>query len=211
MTSDSRVRDRTMALAGVCQAARIVDLAAKTGRWPEPFVEASIHSLFCFEPDSIQAVFGTLQGVRLGLEQLARCLELSHDHDAAHTLKYTLAILQLERCFAKRADLQSVVHSRLKHAAYNAENFAPETSSLCAHIASIYQDTLSSLPYRIRVTGSTQHLNNETVSDLVRTLLMAGVRSAFLWRQMGGSRFKLVCSRTVTRKIASQIANELGI
>ena len=68
MTSRPILEQRTLALAGVAQAARIVDLAAKTGSWPEPFVEASIHSLFCFEPDSVETVFGTLQGIRLGLE-----------------------------------------------------------------------------------------------------------------------------------------------
>ena len=46
MTERSLLEQRTVALAGVAQAARIVDLAAKTGSWPLPFVEASIHSLF---------------------------------------------------------------------------------------------------------------------------------------------------------------------
>jgi high frequency lysogenization protein len=50
MSRRSPVEQRTLALAGVAQAARIVDLAAKTGSWPTPFVEGSIHSLFCFDP-----------------------------------------------------------------------------------------------------------------------------------------------------------------
>ena len=101
--------------------ARIVDLAAKTGSWPTPFVEASIHSLFCFEPDEVEEVFGTIQGVRLGLEQLSTCLRVSQDPSAADTLRYMLAILQLEKRFARRDDLLQIVHSRLKHTAYKAE------------------------------------------------------------------------------------------
>ena len=76
MTERTVIEQRTLALAGVAQAARIVDLAAKTGSWPTPFVEASIHSLFCFEPEAVDAVFGTPQGIRLGLEQLSACFEL---------------------------------------------------------------------------------------------------------------------------------------
>jgi len=210
MTERTQKEQQTLALAGVAQAARIVDLAAKTGSWPTPFVEASVHSLFCFDPDEVEAVFGTIQGVRLGLEQLSTCLRLSQDPAAADTLRYMLAILQLEKRFARRDDLLSIVHSRLKHTAYKAENFSSDINSLSSNISSIYQDTLSGLPYRIKVTGSAQHLNNPRVADLVRTVLLCGVRAAFLWRQLGGSRLKLMLSRGSIASTAARLAMEVG-
>jgi len=210
MTDRTLIEQRTLALAGVAQAARIVDLAAKTGSWPTPFVEASIHSLFCFEPDAVDAVFGTPQGIRLGLEQLSACLSLSQDESAAQTLRYTLAMLQLEKRFAKRDDLQSIVHARLKHAAYGADNFSSSINTLTSGIAAIYQDTLSTLPYRIKITGSAQHLNSPEVADLVRSLLLCGVRAAFLWRQLGGSRFKLMLSRGDIRDTAARLARDVS-
>lgn len=210
MTDRTLIEQRTLALAGVAQAARIVDLAAKTGSWPTPFVEASIHSLFCFEPDAVDAVFGTPQGIRLGLEQLSACLSLSQDESAAQTLRYTLAMLQLEKRFAKRDDLQSIVHARLKHAAYGADNFSSSINTLTSGIAAIYQDTLSTLPYRIKITGSAQHLNSPQVADLVRSLLLCGVRAAFLWRQLGGSRLKLMLSRGDIRDTAARLARDVG-
>ena len=210
MTDRSLREQQTLALAGVAQAALIVDLAAKTGSWPTPFVEASIHSLFCFEPDEVEEVFGTIQGVRLGLEQLSTCLRVSQDPSAADTLRYMLAILQLEKRFARRDDLLQIVHSRLKHTAYKAENFSSNINDLSSNISSTYQDTLSNLPYRIKVTGSAQHLNNPRVADLVRSLLLCGVRAAFLWRQLGGSRFKLMMSRGAIRATAARLAMEVG-
>lgn len=210
MSDDSLLEQRTVALAGVAQAARIVDLAAKTGSWPLPFVEASIHSLFSFDPDGVETVFGTPQGIRLGLEQLAACLGLSQDEATADTLRYTLAILQLERRFSARDDLQAIVHSRLKHTAYKAENFSNDINSLSANVSAIYQDTLSTLPYRIKVTGSAQHLNTPQVADLVRSLLLCGVRAAFLWRQLGGSRLKLMLSRGEIRDTAARLARDVS-
>jgi high frequency lysogenization protein len=210
MTERTEKEQQTLALAGVAQAARIVDLAAKTGSWPTPFVEASVHSLFCFDPNEVEEVFGTIQGVRLGLEQLSTCLRLSQDPAAADTLRYMLAILQLEKRFARRDDLLSIVHSRLKHTAYKAENFSSDIISLSSNISSIYQDTLSGLPYRIKVTGSAQHLNNPRVADIVRTALLCGVRAAFLWRQLGGSRFKLMLSRGSIASTAGRLAMEVG-
>ena len=210
MTDRPLLAERTLALAGVAQAARMVDLAAKTGTWPSAFVEASVHSLFSFEPDAVDAVFGTRQGIQLGLEQLAACLRVSQDPAAADTLRYMLAILQLEKRFNRRDDLQAIVHSRLKHAAYKAENFTQNINSLSANISAIYQDTLSTLPFRIKVTGSAQHLNNPQVADVVRTLLLCGVRAAFLWRQLGGTRLKLMLSRGAVRDTAARLARELG-
>jgi len=210
VTDRALLAERTLALAGVAQAARMVDLAAKTGTWPSAFVEASVHSLFSFEPDAVDAVFGTRQGILLGLEQLSACLRVSQDPAAADTLRYMLAILQLEKRFNKRDDLQAIVHSRLKHAAYKAENFTQNINSLSANISAIYQDTLSTLPFRIKVTGSAQHLNNPQVADVVRTLLLCGVRAAFLWRQLGGTRLKLMLSRGAVRDTAARLARELG-
>ncbi len=210
MTERAVIEQRTLALAGVAQAARIVDLAAKTGSWPTPFAETSIHSLFCFEPEAVDAVFGTPQGIRLGLEQLSASLSLSPDESAAQTLRYTLAMLQLEKRFAKRDDLLSIVHTRLKHAAYSADNFSNNINTISSNVAAIYQDTLSTLPYRIKVTGSAQHLNNPRVADLVRALLLCGVRAAFLWRQLGGSRLKLMLSRGEIRDTAARLARDVS-
>ena len=94
--------------------------------------------------------------------------------------------------------------------AYKAENFSSDIKVLSSNISAIYQDTLSTLSYRIKVTGSAQHLNTPQVADLVRALLMCGVRAAFLWRQLGGSRFRLIWNRGAIRETASRLATELG-
>ena len=45
------------------------------------------------------------------------------------------------------------------------------------------------------VNGKPQYLKNERTVDWVRTLLMAGLRSATLWNQLGGGRFELMFGR----------------
>ena len=119
-------------------------------------------------------------------------------------------MLQLEKRFAKRNDLLSIVHTRLKHAAYGADNFYNDIKTVSSNVAAIYQDTLSTLPYRIKVTGSAQHLNNPYVADLVRALLLCGVRAAFLWRQLGGSRLKLMLRRGEIRDTAARLARDVS-
>ena len=211
MTTRTAQQQQVIALAGVAQAARMVDQVARTGTWPEPFLEASIHSLFAFEAPDAESVYGNLQGVKLGLQNLAACLSSAPDEVAAGTLRYFMAILKLERAFAARPEMQQAVHSRLQHTHYKATHFSSNANELCANIAGIYEDTLSTLRFRVKVTGSAQHLANQRNTEVVRTLLMAGVRAAHLWRQLGGRRWRLVLNRGATRNEAMALSRELGI
>jgi len=71
-----------------------------------------------------------------------------------------------------------------------------EREDLQAHgISGLYSDTISKLSPRIVVNGKPQYLKNERTVDWVRTLLMAGLRSATLWNQLGGGRFELMFGR----------------
>lgn len=211
MTERSVEMQQVIALAGVAQAARIVDQVACTGTWPEPFLDASIHSLFAFDAPDVESVFGNLQGVKLGLQNLAACLAPQSDEATAGTMRYFMAILRLERQFAARGDLQEIIHSRLQHTHYKAQHFSKETNELCANVAGIYEDTLSTLKFRVKVSGSAQHLANQRNAEVIRTLLLAGVRAAHLWRQLGGRRWRLLLARSATRSQALALSRELGI
>ena len=209
MTPRSSIEQQTIALAGVAQAARIVDQISRTGTYPLEFLEASIHSLFSFDAPDVDAVFGNIQGVRLGLQNLADALGSGNDDNSATLLRYLFAILHLERKFSTRPDLQQVVQRRLEHAHYKASHFASHVNETCHSVAAIYGDTLSTLSFRVKITGSAQHLRNEANAEIIRAALMAGVRSAFLWRQLGGRRWKLALQRGHLKETASQLAREL--
>lgn len=211
MNERTVLENQVIALAGVAQAARMVDQVARTGTWPEPFLEASIHSLFTFDPPDTAAVFGNLQGVKLGLQNLAACLSTSPDETTQATLRYLMALLKLEREFAANATLQQKVRSRLEHTHYKATHFSSHSLNLCANVAGIYEDTFSKLKFRVKITGSAQHLANKRNTEVVRTLLLAGVRAAHLWRQLGGRRWRLLVARGQARDVAAALSRELGI
>jgi high frequency lysogenization protein len=48
---------------------------------------------------------------------------------------------------------------------------------------------------RIQVSGSPQILQRDENAEKVRALLLAGIRSAVLWRQSGGRRWQLIFNR----------------
>ena len=66
---------------------------------------------------------------------------------------------------------------------------------LAERIAKVYTETISKLSPRIVVHGKPQYLQADRTVYWIRTLLFAGLRSAFLWRQLGGNRWRLMFGR----------------
>lgn len=203
----SRFEDQVIALAGVAQSARLVDRIAANGQGPEAFMQASIQSLFRFDASDTAEVFQGLSGVRLGLQTLDSAMGKSPAPELSNTLRYVFGILHLERKFQADAKMQALVRSRLEHAVFKAEHFSDNPNSLVHNLAGIYQDTLSQLSFRIKVTGNSEYLGQEHYADQIRALLLAGIRAAFLWRQLGGTRWRLVLQRGKIAASAKHLSN----
>lgn len=208
MNQLDQLQQQTIALAGVAQAARLVDQVSKTGAYPIEFLEPSIHSLFEFDADDVTTIYGGLSGVKLGLNNLAAMLGSRQDQEHRDVTRYVFSLLYLERKFSGSNEMMSVVHSRLEHASFRAEHFAGHVNDVCHSVSGIYQDTLSKLKFRIKVTGSAQHLQDDKNADIIRALLLSGIRSAFLWRQLGGRRWKLVFQRRKLLHTAQQLSRD---
>ena len=126
-------------------------------------------------------------------------------------VRYVFSLLYLERRFAANPEMMAVVHSRLEHTSFRAEHFASHVNDLCHSVSGIYQDTLSQLRFRIKVNGSAQHLQNPQNADIIRTARSAGIRAGFLWRQLGGRRWKLVVQRKRVLETSQNLSRGLGL
>jgi high frequency lysogenization protein len=206
----NRIEEQALALAGVVQAARLVDQISRTGSYPEEFLKPTINSLFEFDANSTADVYGGISGVKLGLHNLASLLANQDEPESREMVRYVFSILYLERKFTGNPEMVDVVHSRLQHTQFKSEYFANHIQEVCHSISGIYQDTISSFKFRIKVTGSVQQLQNADNADLIRALLLAGIRSAWLWRQLGGRRWKLIWQRRKVQATAQRLSRELG-
>ena len=209
--SFSRIEQQAIALGGVAQAARLVDQISKTGSYPVEFLEPSIQSLFAFDVDSIEQVYGGIPGVKLGLQNLSSVLASRQADESRDLVRYIFSILHLERKFAASQEMMSVIHTRLEHTRFRAEHFSDNIQDACHSISGIYQDTLSKLKFRVKVTGSQDHLQNSQNADIIRALLLAGLRSAFLWRQLGGRRWMLLVQRKQLLHAAQSLSRNLDV
>jgi len=82
----------------------------------------------------------------------------------------------------------------------------PLDPAILAQLADVYRTTLSTLPFRIQVVGRPEVLQQPDKVEWVRALLLGGLRSAFLWRQIGGRPWRLLFQRRRMFRIAAELA-----
>jgi high frequency lysogenization protein len=102
-------------------------------------------------------------------------------------LRYTLQLIELARTLAGVPQIVEKLGGLV-------DGVDPEQPDE-AQLSRIYQQTISTLGKRIQVTGNPQVLQLEPVADCVRAMLLAGVRLAWLWHQLGGRRWHLILRR----------------
>ena len=191
----SNWRDQALALAGVFQAAILVERLAKTGTAPAEQLETGVYSLFQQNPETTEDVFGGVEKVLPGLRAARQLLATRTHPEYTDCLRYVLSILYLQRQLAKKPDLLSIIGNRLEKAQLQTDHFGIGHENVSANLASIYSDTLSTFRFRIQVLGDFNFLQQQRIANQIRTMLFAGVRSAMLWRQLGGRRLHLLFQR----------------
>jgi high frequency lysogenization protein len=203
--------DRILALAGLFQAARLAQQLAREGRAETSTLAASVQSLLIIDAPTTESIYGGAQGVRPGLELLRNKLAGGNtDTNDVEIARYVIGMIHLESQMRRRPEMQDAVRRGIEatreqmkffEAAENGETLHPR---LVEKLAELYTQTISTLTPRIMVNGEHGHLSNPLIAAKVRAALFAGIRSAFLWHQLGGSRWQLLFSR---KKIAGEAAN----
>jgi high frequency lysogenization protein len=148
-------------------------------------VATSIYSLFQVDADSVEAVYGDPAGLAGGLQQLYAQLEGNAGRDAELT-RHLVALIHLERRLSANPEMLSQIRQGLSSATERLEHFPMLHPNILAQLAHLYSATISRLQPRIIVRGEALHLQNPDNQNKIRTLLLAGIRSAILWRQLGG-------------------------
>jgi high frequency lysogenization protein len=184
-------QDRVTALAGVYQAVACVTRIARTGSADVAAMEPCIYSLFQVDAPTVAAVYGPPGAMANGARQIIAQLTGKPERNLELT-RYVVTLLKLERNLARRPDLLERIGQGIETAIQKREHFGLLHPNLLAHFAEIYSDSISQMQPRILVRGEPLHLQNPDNQSRIRALLLAGIRSARLWRQVGGSRLRLL-------------------
>lgn len=204
-------QDITIALAGICQSAHLVQQLAHQGYCQPEGLTVSLRSVLDLNPRSTLAVFGdNPANLRLGLETLMAVLNSSSRQGAgAELTRYTLSMMVLERKLSANKAAMSTLAQRISQLDRQLAHYELESDTLLNAMAGIYVDVISPLGPRIQVTGSPTVLQNSQLQSKVRATLLAGIRAAVLWQQVGGGRLQLMFSRQRLLREAKSLLSRL--
>lgn len=187
--------ERTLALAALFQAVQLVQHVARRGHAAESGIETCIDSLFQIDAPSTEAIYNGSRGLITGLRTLGARLGSGGNAEELEITRYAIALLHLERKLARYPTMQDTLRIGIERIR-NQTNYFPSTHpNILAALGELYQATISTLQPRIMVQGEPTYLADKARADTIRALLLAGIRAAVLWRQLGGSRWQLFLSR----------------
>jgi high frequency lysogenization protein len=190
-----RTHEHTMALAGLFQAVGLVQQVAREGSADaEPF-ESSIASILRIDAQNTDAVYGSNRHLARGLQILCRQLGKQKSLQDSELMRYAVSLLFLERRLMRNTKMLVKVRDGIDAATLQSEHFPITHENVLARLADTYATTVSQLPPRIMVQGKPEYLNTPANANRIRALLLAGMRSAVLWRQLGGNRLRLLWTR----------------
>ncbi len=222
MSADSLQRPQlqTLTLSDVVQSAQLVRGLAHTGSAPFPAMKALIDPLFVLNAPSFTTIFPDLRLTPPGLEWLsARPRQFSSGKNF-EVLRYTNNLLVLRTKLLADTDMQSRLGRRLqsisplsfpysdphrqrKHP--NEPVRANETERSFEALATLYEDTIRTLPSRIQVQGKVEPLQDERIANRIRAPLLAGIRFAAPWHQIRGRLWHLSILRGRINRIATSM------
>jgi high frequency lysogenization protein len=198
----NKFSDRVLALAGLAQALQQVRRIAETGQSEVSVVRASLDSVFRIDAATPLDVYGSIPDISAGLRLLRGYL--GNESRDESLLRLAMSVLQLERRFSNETDTVGAVGTGITELAPQARELGSIHPDILSALGGLYADTISHLRPRVMVQGNPHYLGQSGAVAEIRAILLAAVRSAVLWRQLGGSYWDFLFSR----KAMAEAVNE---
>ena len=182
-----------LGLAGLWQAINAVLELAHTGRCEERSLETAVASILRIDAESPAAVFGSIAEVGPGLQLFADHLD-GRKRDN-HLSRIVATVMHLERRLSRQPELRSSLQQGIESAQRSAASLGNTHENVIARLDDLYTATVSNLRPRVMVQGNALYLTQPRIVGRIRTLLLAALRAAVLWRQSGGTRLGILLRR----------------
>lgn len=199
--------DRVLALAGLAQALAQVRRIADTGQAETAVLETALGSVFRIDADSPEAVYGGVAALDPGMRLLSAYFDNRFDGGQGSDAllpRLALSVIQLERRFVRDEEMATRVLQGITTLQPLAGNVGVAHPDVLAGLGKLYADTVSHLRPRVMVQGNPHYLGQADVVAEIRAVLLAALRSAVLWRQLGGSLWDLLLRRGEIAGLAGQ-------
>ena len=202
---DPRYHRMTLALAGTLQAANLMQSLANTGVTQPELLRMHLTSLLIIEPKNVLDVYQDESHLKLGLNLLKEVLSPKDHRTRRGCLHYLMAVIHLQDKLRHDAKRCHVIQQSLQRVQDRLQYFDILDDTIIENFADIYLDNIATFRYRIQVVGQPTYLKQGQVLCKIRATLLAAIRSAMLWRQVGGTRIHFLLRRNKIANTARQL------
>lgn len=204
------IEEQTITMAAVCQVAALVQKIARSGENIDADLKVMLESIVITSPENTLDVYGNdSANLKTGLNALVEQLGNQTKQKDPELTRYVVSLLGLERRLANKRGQLSLLGERIEQCQRQLAHYEINSDTLVASLASIYSDLLSPLGTPIQVAGEPERLKQTGNQHKIRALLLAGIRSSVLWRQVGGKRRNILFGRSKMVACAQQLLKQI--
>ncbi|WP_426357827.1 high frequency lysogenization protein HflD [Pseudocolwellia sp. HL-MZ19] len=205
------MKEQTLTLAAICQVAYWVQKLSRSGQIDETELTILLNSIMNTSPSSTLDVYGNdIANLKVGLNTLVQHLGNKSKNKDPELTRYVVSLLALERRLSKNNKKMSALGDRIEQCERQLAHYDINSETLISSIASIYSDIISPLGTPIQVAGEPAILKQQINQHKIRALLLAGIRSAVLWRQVGGKRRNILFARSKIVECAETLLKQIA-
>jgi len=203
--------ERTIALAALVQSLKLVQQLASLGQTEQHPESVLLDSLFRFDADDVETIYGGTETVGRSLDRGLRELLalLGHGPRDPAIARMGQTLLGLERAFVRHPEAGERVQSQLRDIERQRQHLGAMHPTVINRLGDLYVDQVSPLAQRVLVQGNPVYLGQPQIIAEVRALLLCGLRAAVLWRQLGGSRLDFLLRRGAMIETAQGLLSPL--
>ncbi len=205
-----RFYESNIALAGLCQAAALVKQIARSNEFDSQALSSSLNSIAITNSENTEQVFGDVNQLALGYQTLLEQLSNQSNNKDIEVTRYIANLLSIERKLSSSKKTMAALGERISNIQRQQLHLDITDSQMLGNLASIYTDVVSPVARKIQVAGDPALLKRSDNQHRVRAILLAGVRAAVLWRQLGGKRRHLLLSRQQILDSAERTLNKIS-
>ena len=203
--------ERVIALAALAQSLKLVQQLATLGQTEQHPESVLFDSLFRFDAEDAEDVYGGRadlgRSLDRGLRELLAILGQGPRDPSVARMGATL--LTLERAFVRHPSAGERVQSTLRDIERQRQHLGAMHPTVINRLGELYAEQVSPLAERVLVQGNPVYLGQPQVVAEVRALLLCGLRAAVLWRQSGGSRMDFLLRRRALIETAQHLLSPL--
>lgn len=189
------LHNQVVALAALFQSVHAVDQLARTGHCSTLTIDTAIRSILCTQPENTIDVYGRVENLQEGQNCLKEIIDTQTRTPNQLPIRYALAVIQLESRLRKDPPMLAKLAAGIDLVSHKVQHFGTGHANVIEATAQLYLDTISTYKNRIQISGLPTHLQNPMVAARIRSLLLAAIRAAMLWHQVGGRRWHLIFKR----------------